>query len=596
MRHKQGVPKVRLPKRFTAVAVAGLFAGVVVGVPTASAAQNYAPNCSATANINSAEYTELAYQFTCTTYSTTATVDTSGDNNQGAWSAKAYDEGSYVLYTDGNWYRAALSATAADEPSKPQKDGDNNDITIWVKQASDTAASWAADSKTATATAGVFPSGYVAKETVSSVVHYYKANSATTGSDEPKNGGKWDEIAAGDLACISYYVTEGKSDWSATGSTNSDGVYTAQTVVHDAVGDKYYAAGADTTAADVPGTAAVWHEVTSSTCTRNGSAWTLKPGTDVAYTGPLPGGNKSVSVTYSGNVLGYSLVTLNRQIMGIDTEPPVIDGATSGPALNQTQYCVATIPSNGGACDLQSKADVYGKIAASAWSASGGAANNGVYPIGTYVTKDSKLYRAKKASIAGDVPGVATSTWTEASNNSLYQKVNGGTLAIKNATGDYSDLQSSNALYVDKGLNHLADSEFLSLGALGLPTNTGSKIFPAIAGNSITGGITLSRNACVWGDAPRIVLSVADGEGQVAVPFESQIESKYFQIDWSKGFKNPVEKYIARGCKFRNTYSNKVYYRDGSGAVKQISRAPQGQAGRVITADGTPADGYGTLG
>lgn len=534
---------MRLPKHLSALAVAGLFAGAIAGVPAATAAQNFSPNCQSTAGVTGADYTDLAYQLVCTTYSSSAVVNTGGDNNQGEWTAKAYDEGAYVHYTNGNWYRAALAATASDEPSKPQKDTSGNDLIVWTKLTSDTAAAWSSTSTAATTTAGKFPADYVVKKTVSSVVKYFKANAETAGSDDPASGGKWTELSSGDLSCIAYYVTDGKPDWSATGGSSGNGVYPSQGVVRQASDGKYYAADSSTTAADEPGTSSKWHEVTSSTCTRNGSGWTLKPGTDVAFTGPQPGGSKTVSVTYSGDVNGYSVIALNRLVLGVDSEPPVLDGATGGPALNQTQFCVAELPSSGFACSLQSKVDIYGKVA-----------------------------------------------------SNTYKKLTGSTIAVKNSDSTYTDLADT-TFYADRGLAKTADGDFLKLGPLGAPTNSGAKIFPALAGNSIEGALSVDRNACVWGGAPRLVVTVADAEGQVAHPVDVQIESKYFTLDWSKGFKaGPTEKYIARGCRFRNLNGTKVYYRDAGGVVKQVSRAPQGAAGRVIVADGSPAEGYGTLG
>lgn len=442
---------MRLPKRISVMGMAGILAGIVVGVPTASAAQNYAPKCDATASlISAADYT-LGYTLICTDFTSSEVVPTGGDLNGGAWQAKAYSEGTFVKYTDGKWYRAALDVTAADEPTKPQKDDEQNDVIVWIEQTTETAAAWSATSTAATATAGSFPSGYV----------------------------------------VSY-----------TPSGGSKG---------------YYQANEDAAASDVPGTSGKWTPLAGIT----------------SYAGPQPGGSKKVSVTYPGTVSGYSVITLNNQVLGFDTEPAVLTADGSGPAPQQTQYCNGSKPGYGVSCSLQSGVNVYAKKADD-----------------TYV----KLTGATLAVKSG-------STYTDLKDTTLY--------ADKSATGSPSVLSTS--------------TDFFGIGALGLPTNPGKKIFPALSGSRIKGELELQDNPCAWGNAGlRMVVTTTDGEGQVSAPIEVALEqSKYYKLaridgEWTK-------QTIAKGCSFTyGPYSTQVYWNENG--VQRLPKPARGTPAQTVTA------------
>ncbi len=183
---------MRLPKRIATVGLAGLIAGAIVGVPAASAAQNYAPKCDATASIKSATDYTVAYKLVCTDFSSTETVETQGDVNGGDWTAKDYSEGTFVKY-GGKWYKAAQDAAGTDEPTKPAKDDELNDVIVWVESTSDTSAAWSASSTASTATAGVFKAGYVVNYTPSGGSKgWYTAKEDTTAADVPGTSSKWE--------------------------------------------------------------------------------------------------------------------------------------------------------------------------------------------------------------------------------------------------------------------------------------------------------------------------------------------------------------------------------------------------------------------
>lgn len=447
---------MRLPKSIAATGLAGLLAGAIVGVPAASAAQNFAPQCETSASIANYDEYKVAYEVICTDFTSTENVETAGNVNAGVWTAKAYNEGDYVKYTDGKWYKAALDVTAADEPTKPVKDAEDNDVVVWIEQTSDVAAAWSASSTAATTTAGSFPAGYV----------------------------------------VSY------------GSSPKT----------------WYRANAATVAADVPGVSAKWDVLTAET-------------TAGKYTGPLPGGSKKVSVTYPGSVSGYSLVALNREVLGFETEPAVLNSAGDAPAPLQTQYCNGEKPGFGIACSLQSSVNVYAKK-----------------------TDDS------------------------------FVKVTGATLAVKSGAS-YTDLKDT-TLYGDKTVTGSPDvtsasTDFLNIGALGLPTNPGKKIFPAQSGSRIVGELELTEDPCAWGDLNtlRMVVSVTDGEGQIAPPQEVTLpRSKYYRI--AKNSTGAFERfYIAAGCKFNYRWNDIQVYSRVAG--KDVKLAKPARNAPAITVEAT---------
>ena len=442
---------MRLPKRIAAVGTAGLIVGAFAGAPAAPAAQNYAPQCEATASLVSLEDLKVGYKIVCTDYSSTTTVATQGGTNGGNWTAQDYTEGTYVLYTDGNWYKAASDVTAADEPANPALDDEGNAVIKWTLLTSDTSAAWSASSTAATATAGAFPSGYVVNYTVGGTKHYWKAN-------------------------------------------------------------------ADTVAADVPGTSAKWDDLGTS-----------------AYKGPQPAGSKKVSVTYPALVSGYSVLTLNNEIWGFDTEPAILNAAGDAPAPNQTQYCNGEAPGAGISCSLQSGVNVYG----------------------------------------------------QAASDSSFLKLTGATLAVKSGS-TYTDLKST-SLFADNSLTGSptltsSSTDFLSLGALGFPTNSGKRIMPATSGSQITGEIDLGNSPCGWGNGLKLVAITSDPEGQVTTPLVFQLpESKYFKLVKVGGAW--TEQHIQKGCTFQNGYYNtQVYYRDGSGAVQKVAKVAKKTPAQTITA------------
>lgn len=443
---------MRLPKRIAAVGTAGLIVGAFAGAPAAPAAQNYAPQCEATASLVSLEDLKVGYKIVCTDFSSSSVVATRGGNNQGTWTAKDYPEGAYVLYTDDNWYKAASDLTSADEPSKPALDDEGNRVIKWTLLTADTSAAWSASSTAATATAGAFPSGYVVNYTVGGTKHYWKAN-------------------------------------------------------------------ADTVAADVPGTSSKWDDLGTS-----------------AYKGPQPAGTKTVSVKYPALVSGYSVLALNNELAGFDTEPAILNAAGDAPVPNQTQYCNGEAPGAGVSCSLQSAVNVYGVK----------------------------------------------------SSDSSYIKLTGATLAVKNSDSTYTDLKST-SLYGDNSLTGSptvtsASTDFLSLGALGFPTNSGKVIMPATSGSQITGEFDLMNSPCGWGNGLKLVAITTDTEGQMTTPITFQLpESKYFKLVKVGGVF--TEQHIQKGCTFQNGYYNtQVYYRDGSGVVQKVAKAAKKTPAQTITA------------
>ena len=461
---------MRLSKKYPLAALIALAVAGVAGVPAAGAAQNYAPECTASADVLSPADGEIGYKIICSDYNSTSVVDTLGDSNKGTWAAGSYVEADIVWYApEKAWYKAATAVTSANEPSKPALDGESNPVIVWSRLSADTAASWAADSKAATSVAGVFPAGYVVKKTISTVVKYFKANAATTGSDVPGTSGKWDEITSADLSCI-----------------------------HNAT--------------------ATYPECDGTT-----------PGTDIAYTGPQVGGNKSLTVSYPSLVNGYSFVALNRLINSFDTEPPVLT-PLGDPAFGQVQGCNGGVPSKGIGCQMQGTASVYTRSAAD-----------------TYAT-------------------VSAADW-------YIRKVATGTGAA----------------------SAFIDADYLKVGSLGMPINSGKRAIPVQSGNAMTGSVSVD-SPCKWGSGPAFVATVADPEGNVSIPIDAQIESKYFTLDWSKGLNvDPAENYLPRGCTFKNATNSKIFYRSG-GRILQVSRARAGTTPRTIEATGKPAEGYGSLG
>jgi hypothetical protein len=321
--------KVRLPKRIAAVGTAGLIVGAFAGAPAAPAAQNYAPQCDATATFV-LQGLKVDYNLVCTDYSESNTIDTSGDSNQGTWSAKSYAEGDYVKYSN-KWYRAAIAATSADEPTKPRTE-DSELINVWTELSTDTAVAWSATSTGITATAGAFPAGSVVTNKVSDVVHYFKANAAAVAADVPGVSSKWDDLGA-------YAAT-----WSA-------GSYASGSIVFK--DDKFWKATSAAVAGDVPGTASNWQDK---------GAQISSPTLPLPYTGPQPAGSKVLTVKYPALVSGYSVIVLNNGVDGFDTEPAILKADKSGPAINQTQFCNGDHPGAGVSCSLQSAVNLYGQL------------------------------------------------------------------------------------------------------------------------------------------------------------------------------------------------------------------------------------------
>ena len=210
-------------------------------------------------------------------------------------------------------------------------------------------------------------------------------------------------------------------------------------------------------------------------------------------------------------------------VLGFDTEPVVLNAAGTAPAINQTQYCNGEHPGAGISCSLASAVNVY----------------------------------AKKA-------------------DDSFVKVTGASLAVK-SSGVYTDLKDT-TLYADGSLTGSPSvasdsSDLVSIGLLGLPTNSGKKIFPAQSGSQITGQLELTDTPCGWGDAGiKLVVIPTDPEGQVASPMEVQLEqSKYFTLAKVDGAW--TEQYIVKGCTFKTGYYNtQVYYREGR-VLKKVAKA-----------------------
>jgi len=497
---------VRLPKRIAAVGTAGLIVGAFAGATAAPAAQNYAPQCEATAKLTLVGL-KVGYNIQCTDFNDVQTVNTAGDDNQGEWTAKSYNEGAYVLYSN-KWYRAALDATSADEPTKPLKDDENNDVNIWIEQTSATAVAWSATSTAATVTAGSFPSGFVVtKANSSGVTHYYKSNAATVAADVPGTSSKWDDLGGYAAA------------WAA-------GAYATNAIVSK--DDKFWKAGAAAVAGDVPGVASVWNdlgEIGSQT----------KP---LPYTGPQAGGSKSQTVKYPALVSGYSVIALNADVDGFETEPAVLNSTKTAPAPNQTQYCNGDHPGVGVSCSLQSGVNVYG-------------------------VKDS---------------------------DSTYTKLTGATLAVRSGSAapyTYTDLKST-SFFGDNSLTGSptttsASTDFVAFGALGAPTNSGKRIMPATSGSNITGELEIADSPCEWGgEGVNLVALVADPEGQMNTPITFSIPmSKYFRSVKVNGQR--VTQEIPAGCYFNYSSTSTVVYSYGPGfTVVPLARPARGAATRVL--------------
>ena len=492
--------KVRLPKRIAAVGTAGLIVGAFAGAPAAPAAQNYAPQCDATAKFT-LQGLKVAYNIVCTDFLDTQTLATAGDSNQGTWTAKSYSEGDYVKYSN-KWYRAQLDAVAADEPTNPRTE-DGELINIWTELTSTTSVAWSGTSTGISATAGNFPAGSVVTKTISDVSHTFKANADATATDVPGVSSKWDDLGGYAAA------------WSAKSYASGDVVF------KDA---KFWKASAAAVAGDVPGTASVWTDK---------GAQIGSPTLPLPYTGPQPAGSKVATVKYPAVVSGYSVLVLNNEVDGFETEPGILNADKTAPVPNQTQYCNGDHPGVGVSCSLQSAVNVYGQ---------------------------------KNA-------------------DSTYIKLTGATLAVKNGDSTYTDLKST-SFFGDNSLTGSptttsGSTDFLSLGALGFPTNSGKKIVPATSGSNITGELEISNNPCVWGNNVKLVAITADPEGQVNTPIAFELPvSKYYRINGKNSEYTTQE--IPAGCTFAYTStSQQVFYTEG-GQIKKLARPARGAATRVL--------------
>ena len=541
---------MRLPKRIAAVGTAGLIVGAFAGAPAAPAAQNYAPQCDATAKFT-LQGLKVGYEITCTDFNDTTEVQTAGDSNQGAWTAKSYAEGDYVKYSN-KWYRAALAATNADEPTKPRT-VEGELITIWTEQSSDTAAAWSATSTSATTTAGSFPSGYVVSYKVTStpnvsIVHYFKANAATVAADVPGVSAKWDDLGA-------YAAT-----WSAKAYAKDDIVF------KDA---KFYKANAATVAGDIPGTAANWDDK---------GAQIASPTLPLPYTGPQVGGSKALTVKYPALVAGYSVLALNNEVDGFDTEPAILNAARTAPAPNQTQFCNGDHPGAGVSCSLQSAVKLYVKQSDSSYAELSATsmflknpATASAWADGSYakdaIAKDSygHIWKANAAVSAGDTPGTS-SKWDDV------------TYLNPKATTFYGD----NSL-TGSPVKTSASTDFVDLGALGRPTNSGKMIMPATSGSHITGELEISNSPCAWGGSLKLVAITADTEGQMNTPISFEIPmSKYFRINKLKDGSRETQE-IPAGCTFQySSTSQLVYSYDKDFKVVPLTRPARGAATRVL--------------
>jgi len=501
---------VRLPKRIAAVGTAGLIVGAFAGAPAAPAAQNYAPQCDATAKFT-LQGLKVSYNIVCTDFSDVQTLATAGDSNKGAWEAKSYSEGDYVLKSN-KWYRAALDTVALDDPDSPQKDSDGNDLVVWTALTSTTSVAWTSTSTGISATPGNFPAGSVVTKIISDVSHTFKANADATASDAPGVSSKWDDLGGYAAA------------WSAKSYSSGDVVF------KDA---KFWKASAAAVAGDVPGTAAVWTD-------KGGQIGS--PTLPLPYTGPQPAGSKSATVKYPALVSGYSVVVLNNQVDGFDTEPAILNSTKTAPAPNQTQFCNGDHPGVGVSCSLQSSANVFG----------------------------------------------------QKNSDSTYIKLTGATLAVKNGDATYTDLKpvsssvTSAGLFADNSLTGSpattsASTDFLSLGGLGAPTNAGKRIFPALGGSNITGELEISEAPCAWGGSLQLVAITSDPEGQMNTPIAFEIpKSKYFRINKLRDGSRETQE-IPAGCTFAySSTSQLVYSYDKDLKVVPLARPARGSATRIL--------------
>ena len=72
---------MRLSKKYPLAALIGLAVAGVAGVPAAGAAQNYAPECTASADVLRPADGEVGYKIICNDYNSTSVIDTLGDKN-----------------------------------------------------------------------------------------------------------------------------------------------------------------------------------------------------------------------------------------------------------------------------------------------------------------------------------------------------------------------------------------------------------------------------------------------------------------------------------------------------------------------------------
>ncbi len=232
---------------------------------------------------------------------------------------------------------------------------------------------------------------------------------------------------------------------------------------------------------------------------------------------------------------GYSVVSLNKEVLGFETEPAVLNAAGDAPARNQTQFCNGTKPSFGFSCFLQSPVNVYAKL-----------------------------------------------------TDNSYAKITGATLAVKSGS-TYTDLKDT-TFYSDQSATGTpstasTSTDFLSIGLLGYPTNAGKKIVPAQSGSQLVGELELTDDPCGWGEtAVRMVVTTTDPEGQIAPPIDVNVEqSKFYKI--RRDVNGDWETYgIPKGCSFRYSWgSTQVYYREG-GVEKRLAKPTRRAPAQTVLA------------
>ena len=102
-------------------------------------------------------------------------------------------------------------------------------------------------------------------------------------------------------------------------------------------------------------------------------------------------------------------------------------------------------------------------------------------------------------------------------------------------------------LFGKVGSDYFASTDLFPSASL-FPANSGKKIVPAKAGNTIEGKITVDTNPCqATLQLPKLVVNVSDGEGQQAVPFNLDVASSV-KVKLAPGAKGIA---IAHGCKYK---------------------------------------------